>query len=314
MPDVVILSENPEWLPPIESALSGRGLSFRVEDLVSGAVDLDQDPAGSVYLNRMSASAHTRGHGGAIEATRAVLAWLESSGAAVVNGVRAFELELSKVRQLAALKPHGVRTPETTVVVSDDALIETAAAFADRFGWFIVKPNRGGKGLGVALHDSAASVRRAVEAGEIEWSPDGVMLVQRYINAPSRSIKRCEFVGGEFLYGIESDTSGGFELCPAEGCGDAADVDPQAKFSLAGDVDLGLVEQIKAVLKAQAIDVAGVEYVTDSDGVRWVYDINCNTNYSPAVEAEHGFDGCGAVAAMVTKMVAGRMMCMTSCA
>ena len=87
----------------------------------------------------------------------------------------------------------------------------------------ILKPNRGGKGLGVQLFASSDSLAAFVESDA--WQPpvDGLHLLQEYVRAPRPVITRAEFVGGRFLYAVEVDTSDGFELCPADACaiGDA---------------------------------------------------------------------------------------------
>jgi len=42
---------------------------------------------------------------------------------------------------------------------------------------------------------------------------DGVTLIQEYVRAPAPFITRVEFIGSEFLYAVQVDTSLGFELC-----------------------------------------------------------------------------------------------------
>ncbi|MEO1512762.1 MAG: alpha-L-glutamate ligase, partial [Planctomycetota bacterium] len=239
---------------------------------------------------------------GAAETTRDFLGWLERHDRRVINGLGAFKLELSKARQIEALESHGFAVPRTSVVEAGEgrfgALVEAASGFD---GAFVVKPNRGGKGLGVEKFDSVNQLEIAIEAELIEPSPDGLMLVQRYIEPADPSITRCEFVGGEFLYAIRADTSGGFELCPADGCGEGESEDPQAKFSLREDVPREQIEACEAFCSSEGIEIAGIEFIEDAEGKRWTYDVNCNTNYSPSVEANHGLDGAAAVAGLVRR-------------
>jgi len=109
-------------------------------------------------------------------------------------------------------------------------------------------------------------------------------------------ITRAEFVGGRFMYAVEVDTSGGFELCPADACavGDTAcpttEV-PRARFTIIDEIDAGLRRRYEAFLSANGIDVAGIEFVTDSAGGVYTYDVNTNTNYNPAAEARAGRSG-----------------------
>src|SRR3546814_8851249 len=102
----------------------------------------------------MSASSHSRGHRYAPEYTASVLAWLEGHGRRLVNSGRALELELSKAKQYAALKAFGVHTPATRVAVGRAAVLEAAKAMGAPV---ILKPNRGGKGLGVQRSEEHTS-------------------------------------------------------------------------------------------------------------------------------------------------------------
>src|SRR5229473_7297309 len=109
----------------------------------------------------MSASSHTRDHRHAAELTASVLAWLARHGRRIVNGPGALDLEISKTRQYAALEAAGIATPKTVLVAGEDQL---AAAARQHFGLglggapVILKPNRGGKGLGVRLFHTAEAL------------------------------------------------------------------------------------------------------------------------------------------------------------
>ena len=156
----------------------------------------------------MSASSHTRDHRYAAELTASVLAWLAGHGRRVVNGPRALDLEISKARQYAALEAAGIKTPRTVLVAGKDRL---AAAAREHFSAggepVILKPNRGGKGLGVRLFHTPEALADYVESPEYEAPVDGIQLLQQYIRAPAPLITRAEFIGGRFLYAVEVDTS-----------------------------------------------------------------------------------------------------------
>ena len=89
------------------------------------------------------------------------------------------------------------------------AAIEAAKSFA---GPLIVKPNRGGKGLGVRLFADPTAACDYLENGAFEPSVDGITLLQAYVEPPEPCITRMEFVGGRFFYAVRVDTSEGFEL------------------------------------------------------------------------------------------------------
>jgi len=299
---VHVLFENNDWIPPLAAALDARGLPWVPHYVEGGTLDLSQPPAPGVYLNRMSPSAHTRGHQGGVQLVREWLGLLEAHGRPVINGSQAFSLEVSKIRQDIALRAAGIRTPDTVAVVRGDL-----KAAARRLGLpFVTKHNQGGKGLGVQLFRDLHAFDAYVDGPDFIESPDGITLLQRYIEPAEPFITRVEIVDGRFLYAIRSSTEGGFELCPADAC--AADeahcpADGGDTFTLRPDLTAGdpLVQSYVRFLAANRIDLAGIEFVEDRDGVRWTYDVNGTTNFNQTLEARHGLDGMGAVAELAAR-------------
>jgi hypothetical protein len=295
MTHIHVIHENPAWLEPLAAALDRQALSWHDWFLDRGVFDLSQPPPEGVFYNRMSASSHTRDHRYAAELTASVLAWLERHGRRVVNGSRALDLEISKARQYAALEAAGIHTPDTVLVLGKELLFEAAR---QRFGLgpFILKPNRGGKGLGVRLFHSADALADYVDGPDYEPPVDGLHLLQQYVRAPEPLITRAEFIGGRFMYAVEVDTSDGFELCPADVCavGDAfcpTGEEPRAKFTIIDDIDPALKRRYETFLAANGIDVAGIEFITGSEGAVYTYDVNTNTNYNADAEARAGRSG-----------------------
>ncbi len=295
-----VIHENAAWLEPLAAALDRQKLPWHDWFLDRGAFDLSRPPPEGVFYNRMSASSHTRDHRYAAELTASVLAWLERYGRRVVNGSRALDLEISKARQYAALEAAGIRTPDTVLVAGKELLADAAQ---QRFGGstFILKPNRGGKGLGVRLFHTASALADYLAGPGYEPPVDGLHLLQQYIRAPAPLITRAEFVGGQFMYAVEVDTSDGFELCPADACavGDAfcpVGEEPRAKFTIIDDIAPVLKRHYQAFLAANEIGVAGIEFVSDAEGTLYTYDVNTNTNYNPDAEARAGRFGMDTLA------------------
>jgi hypothetical protein len=295
-----VIHENAAWLEPLAAALEAERLPWCDWFLDHGVIDLSRPPPEGVFYNRMSASSHTRGHRYAAELTASVLAWLTAYGRRIVNGPPALDLEISKARQYAALAAAGIRTPRTVLVAGRN---ELAAAAEQHFagGPVILKPNRGGKGLGVRLFHTAAALTEYLRSPEYEAPIDGIQLLQEYVRAPAPLVTRCEFIGGRFLYAVEVDTSDGFELCPADQCavGDAfcpAGEEPRAKFTIVDDIDAALKARYEAFLATNGIEVAGIEFIRDTAGTPYTYDVNTNTNYNPDAEARAGRSAMRALA------------------
>lgn len=287
-----VIHENTAWLVPLAQALDAEGLPWSGWFLHRAVFDLSRPPPEGVFYNRMSASSHTRNHRYAAELTAAVLAWLSGHGRRIVNGPRALDLEISKARQYAALEAAGIKTPRSVLASGREELVAAAHQhFGD--GPFILKPNRGGKGLGVRLFYSADALAAYAQSAEYEAPVDGLQLLQQYVRAPQPLITRAEFIGGRFFYAVEVDTSDGFELCPADQCavGDAfcpAGEEPKAKFTIIDDIDATLKRRYEAFLAANGIEVAGIEFIRDESGATYTYDVNTNTNYNPEAEAHAG--------------------------
>jgi len=300
MTHIHVIHENQAWLEPLAGALDAQGMPWRDWHLDRGVFDLSQPPPAGIFYNRMSASSHTRGHRFAAELTASVLAWLERHRRRVVNGGRALDLEISKARQYAALETAGIRTPRT-VMVAGEGLLADAMRRHFAGGPAILKPNRGGKGLGVRLFASAGGLEDFLAGPDYQPPVDGIHLLQEYIQAERPIITRAEFVGGRFMYAVEVDTSQGFELCPADACavGDAscpAGAEPDAKFAIVDAIDAGLQRQYEGFLAANRIEVAGIEFIRDRRGLAYTYDVNTNTNYNPDAERRAGRSGMAALA------------------
>jgi hypothetical protein len=299
-----VIHENAAWLEPLARALDAEALPWRDWFFDRGAFDLSRPPPEGVFYNRMSASSHTRDHRYAAELTAAVLAWLAGHGRRIVNGPRALDLEISKTRQYAALEAAGIRTPKTVLVAGREHLVAAARRHFDG-GPVILKPNRGGKGLGVRLFNSAEALAGYLDSADYEPPVDGLHLLQHYVRPPQPLITRAEFIGGRFLYAVEVDTSEGFELCPADICAveDAfCPAEPggasvaRAKFTIIDDIEAGLKQRYEAFLASNGIEVAGIEFIRDANGAAYTYDVNTNTNYNPDAEQRAGRSAMAALA------------------
>ena len=294
MSKVYIIHENNLWLEPVAKVLNERGIPYESLFMDGGSIDLPEKPAPGVYFNRMSESSYTRNHPHAPDYTAALLAWLEAHDAHVINPLPVVRLEVSKVEQYAKLQKAGFNVPKTVACFGKGDILKKAQKFKPPF---ILKPNRGGKGIGIQLIQSHQILADYLNHEDYTGSVDDIMLIQEYIAAPDSTITRMEFIDSKFVYAVRVDTTQGFELCPAEAC--RTDAPAKANERCAIDADEGLFRifekfddpiapNIGGFLAENKISVAGVEFVRDRNSVIYIYDINTNTNYNPEAEKKAG--------------------------
>jgi hypothetical protein len=297
---LAVYYEHPEWFRPLFAELDRRSIQYLRIDAGCHVYDATAtDRKYGLFFNRMSASAYLRGNAQGIFFTRDYLAHLERTGTRVINGCKAFSVEISKAAQLALLHSLGLATPRSRVVNCE---IQAVSA-AQEIGFpVIIKPNIGGRGAGIMRFDSAPALERASAAGEIHFGIDSTALVQEFLPIRGGHITRVETLGGKFLYAIKVYTSGeNFNLCPAEICrtedGVSANtmglVDaPKAGLKVEGYTPAQeIIDAVEKIVGAAQIEAGSVEYIVDDrDGGIVYYDINALSNFVANAHQILGFD------------------------
>lgn len=296
--DLVVLFEHPEWQKPLWAALDRRGVQYAAFDLKRAAFDPDRVPAAPLYFNQASPSAYVRGNTRAVPLTLSLIRSLELGGARVLNGSRAFSLELSKSTQAALLNKLGIPHPRSVVFNDPEAALEQW-----EYGWpALVKPEQGGSGARMFLLHSADEFRRLLRDQPSLWLPDNLLLLQEYFPVDAdQGIVRMEFLGGYLLYAMRVVSHGAFNLCPSEVCnpqdGSASHcaVPEQAppkpvEFHPYADVPPAAVEMGQKIMASGGLDVCGIEYIENADGRRIFYDVNANSNLRAPIGQAFGFD------------------------
>ena len=296
--DLVVLFEHPEWQKPLFAALDRRGVRYAAYDLKRGAFDPNGIPEAPLYFNQASPSAYVRGNTRAVPFALSLMRTLELGGARVLNGSRAFALELSKSAQAAMLGKLGIAHPRSLAFNDPSAAIERWGAH-----WpALVKPEQGGSGARMFLLHSGDELLRLLRDQPALWEPDHLLLLQEYFPLdPTRGIVRMEFVGGKLLYAMRVISHGAFNLCPSEACnpedgGDSHCAIPEqapakpVEFYPYPEVPAGAVEAGERIMKAGGLDVGGIEYLESVGGRLIFYDINANSNLRAPIGRAFGFD------------------------
>lgn len=297
-PDLVVLYEHPEWQKALFAALERRGVRFEAFDLKRAAFDPDAGPRAPLYFNQASPSAYVRGNTRAVPLALSLMRSLETGGARVLNGSRAFAFELSKTAQAAVMKRLEIAHPATLAFNDPEAAL---AAWNGRWP-ALLKPEQGGSGARMYLLQSPEELTRLLRDRPELWLPDNLLMLQEYFDVdPTRGIVRMEFLGGELLYAMRVVSHGAFNLCPSEACNpeggegshcEVPEVKPTApvEFRAYRDVPAEAVATGKRLMAAGGLDVGGIEYLEAPDGRLVFYDINANSNLRAPIGREFGFD------------------------
>jgi glutathione synthase/RimK-type ligase-like ATP-grasp enzyme len=309
--DLIVLFEHPEWQKPLFSALERRGMDFAALDLKRASFDPDSAPEARVYFNQASPSAYVRGNARAVPLALSLMKSLELGGARVLNGSRAFALELSKSTQAALMRRLEIHHPRTLAFNDIDAAL---AAWGDPWP-ALLKPEQGGSGARMYLLQSGDELFRLLRDRPELWFPDNLLTLQEcFAVDPTRGIVRMEFLDGELLYAMRVVSHGAFNLCPSESCNpedgpsqcDTQEARPASpvEFYPFPDVPADAVETGKKLIAAGGLDVGGIEYLEAKDGRRVFYDINANSNLRAPIARAFGFDPFERVVDFLERQVA----------
>jgi glutathione synthase/RimK-type ligase-like ATP-grasp enzyme len=296
--DLVVLFEHPEWQKPLWAALERRGIHYAALDLKRAAFNPDAAPQSPLYFNQASPSAYVRGHARAVPLALSLMRALELSGARVLNGARAFLLEISKSAQTALLQSLGIPHPCALAFNDVDAALEQWTV-----GWpALLKPEQGGSGARMFLLNSPDALRRLLRDQPSLWLPDNLLLLQEYFPVDaSRGIVRMEFLGGSLLYAMRVVSHGAFNLCPSEVCNPQdgagshcavpAEAPPRpVEFYPYPEVPAAAVAMGEKIMRAGGLDVGGIEYLEAPGGRLIFYDVNANSNLRAPIGQAFGFD------------------------
>lgn len=294
---VYIIHENNEWTLPLKLELKKLEVNFEDWHVEKANIDLGKNPPEGIFYNRMSASSHARGHRYAPEFTATILNWLKHHKRRIINKGNALALEISKSLQYLKLNEAGIKTPKSIYCSSKEQIVKAADHFSKPF---ITKHNRAGRGLGVKLFQNKDELKKYVNGSNFEHSIDGITILQDYIEANPNVIHRVEFINSKFFYTVQVDASESFELCPADACNVEEQFCPTNpdgnKFMILKDYKNSEIATYEKFLKQNDIEIAGIEYITDTSGIHYSYDVNTNTNYNSVAEKKAGMFGMKQIA------------------
>jgi hypothetical protein len=341
MKTVIVLAEDYDRTLNVLKALDALGVTTILWNVSTGAlVSSISPPKDAIYFSRQSPSASTRNHGASIPYVRNILWWLQAHGCRVINGLAAFEMEMSKMAQMALLHLRGINTPRTKLASGVKQLWVELSADARSYSTpVLIKPDTGGSGMGIEAYGSPAAAADNVRSNPDYLAAEGMWIIQEHVNAYTedesriRSILRFEIVDGKVLYIMQIRAPATeFKLCPCDPKMESilSKVEfriitnpytipcfkehPEAYDSFVAKLEgvwteLGAkVGSAEAFLPiAYADDVADRLYSPESQLAPTepvVFEINFNSNYNQRAEELVGIDGAAEVARMLQRLAA----------
>ena len=276
MADLALLYEHPQWFQPLFATLDRRGVAHVSLHADGHGFDpADRSAPAPVVFNRIAMSSFLRSPEHPIFYAQALMAHWAGAGARVINGADTLAVDASKARQLSLIASLGLDVPATRVVRRRADLV--AASEGLRFP-IVVKANIGGSGAGIVRYDDREGLAAAVADGTTPESIDRVLLVQEYVPVRDGRITRIETLGGKFLYAIDVDGGGSFDLCPADVC--LAEPGKPAIAITEARPSAELIDAAERIARAAKLDIGGIEVmIDDRDGTARYYDVNALSNF-----------------------------------
>ena len=283
---IALVVEHPTWSQELHSRLTERGhrvLDIRVGDYSWAASE--RPPAIDVWVNRINTMpSRPESAVAAMASARNLLAWLQMHGCRVMNGLLAYQLGASKAAQAALFQRVGANAPPTVAV----QCAADAASGAERLGFPVVfKPNAGGSGRGVERYESRAALDAGIEAGQLDFGPDGTAVVQKAVDSADGCIYRIEVLDSQILYSTRQPlVDGVFNYCAIDGCATEAE-EPALELTAA---DPGAAAHAIRATGLAGADLASAEYLLDADtGAPVFIDFNPYSNLIEGFDDELGF-------------------------
>lgn len=278
-PKVAILNEHPTWQLGLHEELDRRDIDFDEIAIEAAYFKLSSDSSSDIDLviNRSSPSAGERKNHASLFFTLYLIEHFERLGIPVINGSRAYALEISKARQCQLFQKLGLPFPQTIILNSP---AKTSRAARNLRFPVILKPNIGGSGSGCILFREPRELTEHAAAEAFYKSLDRIAVLQPFLNPDDQKTYRAQTIGPEHRYTV-SASGGSFDRCLADDCVKRHDdlhisssgcneQRPEFAEHLEDDT---VISEVERIAEAGGFDTCGVEYLIHK-GKRYYYDIN----------------------------------------
>lgn len=289
MKKLYLIHENRGSLMSLLKVLDMHSLPYEEWIIDKLDIDLSSVPPQGVYYNCISSSAPSNNPTMLVEMTGTILSWLRANNRCIINGRRALQLELKKTELYTALCQSGIRTPKTIIVNNSEFLVKAARKIGD--GPYVIRPNQSVCRKATRLVHNVEQLNNLIAKDQIVHSPDGITLIQEYIEPPDRSVIRLEFIGSKFYYALRSFDSDRYPTLST--------FNTTAPISSILGHKQGLnhneiirhykddkISQYRRFFEDNKMDIGSIEYVTDKNGNKYVYDVSTHLTYDQKAEIE----------------------------
>lgn len=278
MGKLVVLADSEAWVRPLIASLRTMGVETLVGHLqeMSWQADAGFDDWALVVNRVASRPEPVAGHPTSLLRTaQDLLVAVELAGIPCIHGSRTYAVGCSKALQAACIGQLGLRSPQTWLLLDGQWPGGGAdGGGADSDGGWLLKPNAGGFGRGIARADAAD--------GSAAFSLDGTAVLQRRVQPGEPYVYRAEFVGRKLAYVAASPLDPDHtDYCLAR---------PDAVARLSRDLPAAIHDACVRILDLVGMQLGSVEYLIDEEGEPVFIDINPVSSPHPSLGAELGID------------------------
>ena len=286
---VELIYENKSVLHFFQDALAEIEVPYRVNFIEETELDISQPPDDIVYLNCVGADSHIRGNRSALIRLEQYLEHLAAYNRNVINDYRTLDYLMSHVAQIRLMKRFGLTYPQTVFSSNVDELL----SMANNVNFpAVVRYDRSAQSSSAQICSDWRALDAYLRLDSAASTSESVILVQQYIEPRDGVTSRVEIIDYEPVYTVNFRC----DLRLPSAAAEYSSVETQSN-------QVQPVSRYVELCQASGLRMAGIQYVTASNGSVYTLGLHGAGEYSIAAENQTGHQLKRAALRMIQKML-----------
>lgn len=260
---VELIYNNESVLGFYKNSLDNADITYRLNNIETLELDLNQPPDNIIFINLVSPISDRSDY---ISKLEQYLEYLAAYNRKVLNGHQSINYEMNKVEQYRLLKRFGLTYPNTSFGSDSQTLLNSTSTLSMPL---IAKLNRSKNGTGNQFCENYKELETYLQSINFDEVPDGILLLQEYIDPKIPEITRVLFIDYQFVYAYNITT--GKET---------------PDYNLIPDFQHQLIDKYINISKEANFDLVEFEYIQAKNSAVYTFDINCIPEYPENIEQE----------------------------